>query len=340
MHLLIPFAACLDPASQATWATLKLPHLNQLLARLTAPNATATALAATETSLSTPHERALAAARGLQAPDGLLPWGAAYASAIGLMQHTGAVSAPAWAVITPVNWSVQTAHITMTDPAELLLDETDSKALLAAMAPYFEQDGVTLHYDKPGRWLACGEVFRNLPTAAIDRVIGRNVQDWQPITAGAHAAQAKMLRRLQAEMQMLLYTHPISDQRSARGLPPVNSFWVSGTGDLGSDQSEPASATTEPAGLTVETTLRAPAIAEDWVAWGRAWEALDAHACAALLTDIKNQGSGPAQHQLTLCGERDAITWVNKPLGAWDRLRRLNTDKFGEMLRKRLHNML
>ena len=104
----------------------------------------------------------------------------------------------------------------MQDPSALALEPAESQALLEAMRPYFEADGISLVYDRPGRWLACGEIFRGLPTASLDRVIGQAVDAWMP-----EAPQARALRRLQAEMQMLLYNHPVNDQRPAfiLGLP-------------------------------------------------------------------------------------------------------------------------
>ncbi len=368
MHLLIPFAACLPEACQHTWATLKLPHLTQLLAHLTPLVAPTPFATGDENSLSPPHERALATACGwlgtgglesAGALDGLLPWGAYYARARGGFQELPGVRAshtspglnahtatppPAWAVITPVNWSVQTAHITMTDPAALALDETESKTLLAAMQPYFAQDGIALYDDTPGRWLACGDVFRGLPSASPDRAIGRNVQDWQPPLSAATAAQAKLLRRLQSEMQMLLYTHPLTDQRSARGLPAVNSFWVSGTGVLPSGLEAPAVGTD----LVVADALRAPALREDWAAWGHAWQAIDADHGAALLAAVQaNQRAGryaspdgETGDRLTLCGERRALTWVNRPQSAWRRLHQNIFGKKSALLMNNMHSML
>ena len=352
MHLLIPFAACLPDGCRQTWAGLALPHLAQLLATLSPLDATLPTVSGAETSLSPPHERALAAGLGWGGPaapwadgisplaDGLLPWAALHAHRRGLAAST---SLP-WAVITPVNWSVQTGHIIMTDPDALALDEADSKTLLAAMQPYFAQDGIALYDDTPGRWLAAGEVFRGLPTASIDRAIGRNVQDWQPIRSEAQAPQAKLLRRLQSEMQMLLYTHPLTDQRSARGLPAVNSFWVSGTGTL----PEGHAAVAPSSGVTVADSLRGPALREDWAAWGRAWQDIDAQQCAALLTAVQARQkagfnaslAGETAERLTLCGERQAITWENRPQSAWERLRRNVSGKFNQSLNKDIHSML
>ena len=102
---------------------------------------------------------------------------------------------------------------------------TQRAPLLAAMEPYFAEDGITLTYQAPLRWLARGELFRTLPTASLDRVIGQTIDRWMP--AGD---AGRSLRRLQQEMQMLLYTLPLNDARQRGGLLPVNSFWASGSG--------------------------------------------------------------------------------------------------------------
>jgi hypothetical protein len=157
-----------------------------------------------------------------------------------------------------------------------------------------------LHYEKPDRWLACGDVFKDLATASLDRVAGRDVAHWLPGTGSAIP-----LQRLQSEMQMLLYHHPVNDAREARGVPVVNSFWISGTGAL---PELPHQAATVPKPVLV-TSLRDAALREDWPAWVQAWQALDATECAALLATLKQGGRA----ELTLCGERNAQTFMTKP---------------------------
>ncbi|MDO8251996.1 MAG: phosphoglycerate mutase [Rhodoferax sp.] len=282
MHLLIPFAFCSSEGCASALPTLKLPNLEKLLSRLTPEPPDV----GDEFSLSTPHERALARAVGLPVENGLIPWAALQArSADG-----------AWAFITPCHWQVGTHHIAMSGQELPDFSAQESQTLLAAMQPYFEEDGITLHYDQPTRWLASGEVFRELATASLDRVVGRNLENWMP-----RSASAANLRRLQNEMQMLLYTHPVNDARVARGVLPVNSFWLSGTGALAPALQQPA---VEPQPL-VATPLRAAALNEDWTAWTQAWARLDATECAALLAALA-QGD-PCQ--LTLCGERHAQTF-------------------------------
>jgi hypothetical protein len=255
-------------------------------------------------SLSPPHERALARSLGWQLGDGLLPWAAWQLRCDG--EDPGG---QAWAELTPCHWEVGMEYITMADPQALQLDEIESRALMAAMQPYFEEDGIALRYLAPTRWLARSALFENLASASLDRVIGRNIDRWMPA-----AAQAAPLRRLQNEMQMLLYNHVINDQRAAHGQATVNSFWFSGCGCLPGATAPLASEALQPAGL------RSAALREDWPAYAQAWQDIDAGHCAALLA----QAARGLPAMLTLCGERSAQryeaqaqTWYRRMTAGW-----------------------
>jgi hypothetical protein len=294
MHLLIPYASTLSDACQQTLATLKLPQLDKLLRQLQ--------LTATDSgdasSLTPPHERALAAAQGIYqpqvTPDGQVPWGAWHAAQAG---HT-VQTTDDWAVITPCHWAVQSSHITMISPRALNLQADESRQLLAAMQPYFEEDGITLLFDTATRWLARGPVFANLATASPYRVLGDKVDDWVP-----QGDAARGLRRLQQEMQMLLYTHALTDARASRGALAVNSFWVSGTGRLPASPRTGQASTAPP--VTIPTGLRDAAVRDDWAAWALAWQQIDRSECAQLLAALAR---GEAV-SLTLCGQRSAQTF-------------------------------
>ena len=291
-HLLIPFAYALSNGCAPALSSLSLPHLEKLLARL-APGPVD---AGDEWTLSVPHERVLAHEAGLPGADGLIPW-----TAWQLRQAGRDPGGSAWASITPCHWRVGRDHVAMDPPQQLQLDAAASHALLAAMQPFFEQDGITLEYDAPTRWLAQGDIFRGLPSASLDRVAGRTIDPWMPRTT-----QARTVRRLQQEMQMLLYTHEVNEERARAGLLPVNSFWVSGTGALPA-----ACGGATPPGLTVTHSLREAALQEDWPAWAAAWRELDAAQCARLEGEF-DRGQSVA---LTLCGERHAQTWTGTSAG-------------------------
>jgi hypothetical protein len=301
-HLLIPFAVADGPGCRTALDTLSLPRLDRLdrlLAQLT--------LAATEDSgelsLSMPFEHAIARECGLPGGDGRLPWAAWHLRQSG--QDTG--DRP-WAWITPCHWRLGTDHAAMHHPQELALDAGESQQLLAAMEPYFEQDGLTLAYDAPTRWLASGPLFGTLAVASLDRVAGRVLDPWMPRGDGA-----RPLRRLQQEMQMLLYTHPVNEARVQDGRLPVNSFWASGLGPLPA-----ASGAKMPPGLRVSNVLHEPALLGDWDTWVQGWQHLEATDIDRLLQALVT-GQDVA---LTLCGDRRARTWRSGPTGWRQRLAR------------------
>ena len=309
VHLLIPFAAATAAECTQALSQLALPNLEKLLARLVP----ARTEPGDENTLSLPHERVLAREYGLPAEDGRIPW-----AAWQVRQEGREADNSAWAWITPCHWRVGTGSVVMDHPQGLELSAAESRALLAAMRPFFEEDGIALEYEAPTLWLAHGEVFRNLATASLDRVVGRAIDPWMPRTA-----EAGTLRRLQQEMQMLLYTHEVNEERVRGGLAPVNSFWTSGTGALPAGQSVAV-----PAGLQIVNYLRDAALRADWRAWSAAWQALDEKDCARLL---KALGDGQPV-AITLCGERGAQTWTSEGDGLLRRLGALVTRRKAAML--------
>ncbi len=289
MHLIVPFAGTVSVAGLQALQTLSLPHLDRLLARLTP----GPPLGSDEFSLNPPHEQALALAFGWShdattLPDCALPFAAQQAQALGLPGAT----TTAWGCLTPVHLHAGSEQISLTDPAALQLDEAASRAALDAVQHLFTSEGFDLHWAAPLVWLASHPQFDGMATASLDRVLGRQLTPWLP---DRHSA--RLVRRLQNEVQMLLYTHPLNSQREATGLPTLNSFWLSGCGSLPINNTPTSTPLAE--APQIDNRLRAPALAEDWAAWCEAWRALDAGPIASLLQQ-------PGSARLTLCGERFA----------------------------------
>jgi hypothetical protein len=298
MHLLVPFAAASGELFAAALQGLRLPQLERLLQCL-APGET-TAFEAS--SLNLPHEHVLADCRGWQADDGALPLAAWAAHADGLPVQAG----QGWGLMTPTHWQVGSDQIVLLDPAQLRLDEEQSRALWQALQGLFDSEGWALHWGAPLRWYATHASLAGLATASLERVVGQPIDRWLP---DRHAART--LRRLQSEAQMLLYTHPLNAAREARGELAVNSFWLSGTGRVqalvpGAD--EPL----------VDDRLRSPWLAQDWAAWVEAWHALD----AARLGELQVRAARGEAVSLTLGGERAAQRFDSVRLSAWQRLMR------------------
>ena len=293
MHVLIPFASSHGEAASHVLQDLAVPALTRLLQRLTP----AQRLAGDETTLSAPHERALASAWGWPLVDGALPFAARAAAADGI-----AVGTLAWGLLTPAHWSAGRDHVTLADPAALALDETESRTLFDAVRTLFDSEGFTLVWGAPLRWYAAHPSLAGLPCATPDRVIGRNIETWLPKTA-----QQRLLRRLQSEVQLLLYTHPLNQAREDRGALAVNSFWLSGCG-VHLAQTGPH--------IDVLCSLREPLLANDWAAWAEAWHSLD----AGPIVELAKRCAAGDGVTLTLCGERHAQSFESQPRSVWRRV--------------------
>jgi hypothetical protein len=189
-HLLIAFAAGGTPAAKEALRAMRLPRLERLLQRLQPlPPEPVDELAP-----EAPHERALARALGLDSGAGRTPW-----AALALQRAGGAPGPHAWAWITPCHWRVGMDQVLMQDPAALELHDEHARELFAALQAWFADDGIELNLETPQRWLARGELFRDLVSASLDRVSGRDVAAWMP-----ESPQARIL-------------HPFDDR--ARNLP-------------------------------------------------------------------------------------------------------------------------
>ena len=257
--------------------------------------------------LSLPHERFQAQALGWPVVDGCLPWAAQRAAELGLkvaLSDTGATSA--WGFISLCNWHVSNGQVTLGHPRQLALDDSTDLSLFNAMVPFFAEDGFTLYRDVPGRWLVHSALLLDLPTASLERVVGRNIDPWL-VGGEAPSGSAKLLRRLQNEMQMLLYTHAVNENRAVS----INSFWLHGTGAL------PVSLAHQPVPMHLVNHLRDSAMQQDLMAWLEAWQRVDAEVIAPLLAAV-SQGQ---TLQLVLCGEHEHHVYDSAKPGLWQRLR-------------------
>jgi hypothetical protein len=293
MHLIIAFAAPRSDSARTAMQTMTTPALDRLLTRWTEVRRDE----GDGSSLSPPHERAHAAALGLTGADGCLPWAARLAAGDGI-----AVGAEAWGLLTPVHWHIGNDGVHLTDPTALALGDAESRAVFDVVRPAFESEGYTLAWGAALRWYAAHDGLQGLATASLDRVIGRNIDAWLP-----RQPQAKGLRRLQNEVQMLLHDHPLNEAREAAGALAVNSFWLSSCGARQPESN---------ADVRCDERLRGPALQNDGPAWREAWRALDAAAIGPLL-DAAARGE-PVR--LSLCGERSSAEFEPSEPVWWQRL--------------------
>jgi hypothetical protein len=155
--------------------------------------------------------------------------------------------------------------------------------------------------------------WADLETASPDTAAGMNLMDSMPSGPGSIA-----YRKLQNEVQMAWYTDPANAAREARGLPPVNSFWLwsgaTASPATNVDAVASAKATSITAfevpgwlsalstrklstlgGITTDITnntllvcgnVAAPAIGADWNGWLQQMQLLEAELFAPLLAAL------------------------------------------------------
>ncbi|NDC61427.1 MAG: hypothetical protein EBZ60_05335 [Betaproteobacteria bacterium] len=242
-------------------------------------------------ALNATHEHAFALAMGWPNPDGLLPLAAHAAKMQGLSCPTN----QGWAFLDLVHWAIQQGQVHVQAAGQI--SPAEDQALLEAIAPFALEDGIQLVPHLPGRWLAHAQHFKGLPSVSVDQVMGRNASPWLQTDEVANQSDAqRLLRRLQNEIQMLLYQHPVNDRRQH----PLNSIWWSGTGDL--------SPMSDTQAVHLHRALQPHHVALDPQAWGEAWQSLSQAVIGPALAD---------GHTLVLCGEQRQLRLKANPDRWW-----------------------
>ncbi|NKJ48583.1 regulator [Burkholderia sp. SG-MS1] len=224
LHLLLPFA--LPAAADASTALhdIHSPALDRLIARATLVER----VVGEDFQRTLPHERWVARQFGA------LPAGAAAADEAPLAPYMlradgGDPGDATWACVQPVHVRIAHDHLVLIDPASLDLSDDEAGALLAVARPLIEELGVRIEAPKPARWYLSGDGFGTLAGASPLRASGRNIEIWLPHEAHS-GERSRAWMKLQNEVQMAWFEHPVNEAREARGLPAVNSIWFHAQG--------------------------------------------------------------------------------------------------------------
>jgi len=258
-----------------------------------------------------PHEIWLARAFGLDA--GTQAGSPPVAEA--LMRETGLQpsATDAWFVLQPVHIHIARDHLVLTDPRQLALDENEARALFDIAEPLFSEAGKQLMFGDARTWFVRAEDWSELLTASPDAASGHNIDLWMP-----RGPNERDWRKVQNEVQMHWFNHPINEAREARGERPVNSLWLwggpsprewpaSGSYDKAcnlsgwmrafrqgarqyADAAHAANLIPGLAGrnLLLLDALLEPALANDWARWLDAMRKLEEHWFAPLLQALKS----------------------------------------------------
>jgi hypothetical protein len=274
LTLVLPFALPPPELAADLVRALQAPALAALLSR----PAHVSRATFDDDARALPHELWLA--RELQLSDTHAAFAAAAMRGFGLDASAGG-----WLILHPAHIEIARSHLALHDLRRLQLHDSDARALFDSARPLFTELGHTLLYGDAQTWFLRAAGWDQLDTSSPDAVLGMNLGDAMP--AGD---QARAFRRLQNEVQMLWFDHPVNTARAQRQLAPVNAIWPWGGGAGATTQATQALAVfggpgwlqaiaqqvvTDPGAILTGAadtrlvcgTLTGPGLAGEWSAW-------------------------------------------------------------------------
>jgi hypothetical protein len=136
------------------------------------------------------------------------------------------------ACLQPVHLHATRDHLILMGQNQIDLTQTESAELLKAALPFIEEDFQNaLLLQGQHCWFVRAGPFESLESYSIDQAHGRNIDWWMPRDTNEEGI-AKRWRKLQNEIQMLWHIDPVNKEREQRGMPSINSLWISGIGKL------------------------------------------------------------------------------------------------------------
>lgn len=125
----------------------------------------------------------------------------------------------------PVYQQMDINNAVLADPSILDLTLTEAQALVSTLNQHFATDGVVFRVAKATRWYCTFTTPLDIKTSSPSRATGRDVAQESP-----RGSDASKWRGWLAEIEMLLHSHPINQQRQLHGKVTVNSLWLWGEG--------------------------------------------------------------------------------------------------------------
>jgi hypothetical protein len=223
ISLVLPFALPVPEFAPDLVRALQAPALASLLSR--ASGAVLYPLEPTARVL--PHELWIARTLGLA--NGVAP-GIAASSIRGYALDPGDATR---FVLKPAHIQIASSHLMMGDTRQLGLREDEGRALFESARACCEEAGHALLYGAPDTWFLRADDWDGIHTASPDAAVGMNLTDWVPT-----GPQARAFRKLQNEVQVSWYTHPVNAARESRGQAPVNAIWPWGAASVAAEHAQ------------------------------------------------------------------------------------------------------
>ena len=127
-----------------------------------------------------------------------------------------------WMFALPVHLILQRDTYSLAEPAHLLLDDDEIKALSITLNAHFNCDGYEFFWHK-NQWLLKMIKNPHIETKPPQLAVNKDIRGFLPTSKGAQN-WASFIN----EVQMLLFEHPVNVARENGKKPTVNSLWCYG----------------------------------------------------------------------------------------------------------------
>ncbi|WP_018152426.1 hypothetical protein [Leeia oryzae] len=141
-----------------------------------------------------------------------------------------------WLHADPVHLHPNRSELRVIDTQTFGITPAEANALIDALNLHFAEDGLRFFPLTPYQWLLHVAEDPKLDMTPLQHVIGRSMDPHLP--KGENAIR---WHKLLNEIQMLMYNHPVNDQRDANGQPMLHSVWPWGGGSLPAPVAKPKS---------------------------------------------------------------------------------------------------
>ena len=128
-----------------------------------------------------------------------------------------------WLRADPAHLRLQREQMVLLPNVDISADEAGQ--LCAALNGNFAGQGMEFFAPHPQRWYVRLDKLPDIVTVPLSQAAGRNVHDLLP-----KGVEALRWHQVFNEIQMLLFAHPVNEDREARGELPINSLWFWGGG--------------------------------------------------------------------------------------------------------------
>jgi len=126
-----------------------------------------------------------------------------------------------WFLLNPVHLHIARNHLVLTDYRQLNLSEQDAHLLFEKAKALCNEVGVELVFGSATTWFLRADEWSDFLTPSPDAACGHNIEIWS-----AKGSKELAWRKLQNEIQMEWFIHPVQQQREERGEKAVNGLWL------------------------------------------------------------------------------------------------------------------